>query len=153
MQVSDSTPVVREVRITHVFDAPREAVFAAWTDPEQVARWWAPDGFEVPTDSVEIEPRVGGRFHLTMMASAGQGRFPYRSRIIEFSEPQLIVLKAEAIPEAGIEDTVTRVVFEADGGKTRMTVTSGPYPEEMRGNAETGWFDLIANLERVLAKP
>lgn len=150
--MSDSTPVVREAGITHVFDAPREAVFAAWTDPEQVARWWAPDGFEVPTDSVEIEPRVGGRFHLTMMESAGQGRFPYRSRVIEFSEPQLIVLKAEAIPEAGIEDTVTRVVFEEDGAKTRMTVTSGPYTEEMRGNAEAGWFDLLANLERLLAK-
>jgi uncharacterized protein YndB with AHSA1/START domain len=151
--VDDSTTTGREVRVTHVFDAPRAAVFAAWTDPEQVAKWWAPDGFDIPTDSVEIEPRVGGRFHLTMVESAGEGRFPYRSEIIEFSEPQLIVLRAEAIPDSGIEDTVTRVVFEEDGGKTRMTVTSGPYTDEMRGNAEAGWLDLIANLERALATP
>jgi uncharacterized protein YndB with AHSA1/START domain len=151
--VSDPTPAEREVHITHVFDAPREAVFAAWTDPEQVAKWWAPDGFDVPPESVEIEPRVGGRFHLTLMESAGPGRFPFRSEIVEISEPQLIVLKAEAIPEAGIEDTITRIAFEEDGGGTRMTLTSGPYTDEMRGNAEAGWLDLIANLERALATP
>ena len=151
--MSDPTPAEREVRITHVFEAPREAVFAAWTDPGQVAKWWAPDGFEVPPESVEIEPRVGGRFHLTLMESAGPGRFPYRSEIIEISEPQLIVLKAEAIPEAGIEDTITRIAFEEDGGGTRMTLTSGPYTDEMRGNAEAGWLALIANLERALATP
>jgi uncharacterized protein YndB with AHSA1/START domain len=151
--VSDSIPAEREVHITHVFDAPRKAVFAAWTDPEQVAKWWAPDGFEVPPESVEIEPRVGGRFHLTLMESAGPGRFPFRSEIIEICEPQLIVLKAEAIPEAGIEDTITRIAFEEDGGGTRMTLTSGPYTDEMRGNAEAGWLDLIANLERALATP
>jgi uncharacterized protein YndB with AHSA1/START domain len=139
-----------EVSVTHVFDAPREAVFAAWTDPEQVAKWWAPDGFEVPPESVEIEPRVGGRFDLAMLASGGQSRFQYRSEIVEFSEPELIVLSSEAIPEAGIAETITRVVFEADGGRTRMTVTAGPYTDEMRGNAEAGWFDLIANLERLL---
>jgi uncharacterized protein YndB with AHSA1/START domain len=151
--MSDSTRTGREVRVTHVFDAPREAVFAAWTDPEQVAKWWAPDGFEIPTESVEIEPRVGGRFHLTMVESAGEGRFPYHSEIIEFSEPELIVLRAEEIPGAGIEHTITRVVFEEDRGRTRMTVTSGPYTEEMRGNAEAGWIDLMANLERALARP
>jgi uncharacterized protein YndB with AHSA1/START domain len=149
--VSDPTPAVREVRITHVFDAPREAVFAAWTDPDQVAKWWAPDGFEVPPESVEIEPRVGGRFQLTLVESAGPGRYPYRSEIVEISRPELIMLTAEAIPEAGIEETITRIVFEAAGGRTRMTLTSGPYTDEVRENAEAGWFDLIANLERVLA--
>jgi uncharacterized protein YndB with AHSA1/START domain len=149
--VSDPTPAVRDVRITHVFNAPREAVFAAWTDPYQVAKWWAPDGFEVPPESVEIEPRVGGRFHLTLVESAGPGRFPYRSEIVEISRPELIVLHAEAIPEAGIEETITRIVLEADGARTRMTLTSGPYTDEVRESAEAGWFDLIANLERVLA--
>jgi uncharacterized protein YndB with AHSA1/START domain len=151
--VTNRTQAQREVRVTHVFDAPREAVFGAWTDPEQVARWWAPDGFEVPPESVEIEPTVGGRFHLTMAESGGSGRFPYHSEIIEISEPELIVLRAEAIPEADIGETVTRVVFEEEGGRTRMTVTSGPYTDEMRGNAEAGWYGVIANLEKVLATP
>jgi uncharacterized protein YndB with AHSA1/START domain len=144
-------PLPADVRVTHVFDAPREAVFAAWTDAEQVAKWWAPDGFEIPPESVDVEPMVGGRFDLTMVARDGSGQFPYRSEIVEISEPELIVLKAEAIPEAGIDETFTRVVFEADGDRTRMTITSGPYTDEMRGNAEAGWIDVIASLERLLA--
>jgi uncharacterized protein YndB with AHSA1/START domain len=151
MQVSDPMPSEGDARVTHVFDAPREAVFAAWTDPEQVARWWAPDGFEIPSESVEIEPEVGGRFDLMMVESSGPGRFPYRSEIVEISKPELIVLKAEAIPEAGIRETITRVLFEVDGEGTRMTITSGPYTDEMRGNAEAGWIEATANLERLLA--
>jgi uncharacterized protein YndB with AHSA1/START domain len=149
--VTDPNAGAGEVRITHVFDAPREAVFAAWTDPDQVAKWWAPDGFDIPPESVTIEPRAGGRFHLKMVDSAGDAEFPYRAEIVEISHGELIVLKAEAIPEAGIEETVTRITFDTDGARTRMTVTSGPYTEEMRRNAEAGWVDLMAGLERSLA--
>ena len=53
--------------VSHHFDAPPEIVFVAWTDPEQVARWWAPWDFEIPPESVDIEPRVSGRFHLEMV--------------------------------------------------------------------------------------
>jgi hypothetical protein len=52
---------------------------------------------------------------------------------------------------AGItESTVTRISFEAEGGGTRMTLVDGPYTEEVRGNAEAGWTDLVANLEALL---
>jgi uncharacterized protein YndB with AHSA1/START domain len=149
--VTDPTPGGGEVHITHVLEAPREAVFAAWTDPRQVVRWWAPDGFEIPPESVEIEPRVGGRFRFMMVEAGGSDRFPYRAEIVEISEPELIVLKAEEIPEAGIGKSMTRVTFEALGERTRMTVTSGPYTDEVRPNAEAGWVDLMANLERLLA--
>jgi hypothetical protein len=60
------------------------------------------------------------------------------------------VLKAEPIDEAGIGETVTRVALEADGGRTRLTITSGPYTEEAGENAEAGWIELMANLERLL---
>jgi uncharacterized protein YndB with AHSA1/START domain len=138
------------VEVTYVFDAPRDAVFAAWTDPGQVAKWWAPDGLEV--DGVEIDPRPGGHFRLTMVDTKAGTRFPYRSEIVDFEPPSLIVLRAEAIPDAGIEETVTRVVLEDEGGRTRMTVTSGPYEGDARRDAEAGWHDLIGNLERLLAE-
>jgi uncharacterized protein YndB with AHSA1/START domain len=86
MRVSDPAAAGGDVRITHVFDAPREVVFAAWTTPEQVARWWAPEGFETPP-----------------------GRFPYRSEIVEFSEPELIVLRVEPIAEAGWSDAMANL--------------------------------------------
>jgi uncharacterized protein YndB with AHSA1/START domain len=141
-----------DAHVTHVFDAPREEVFGAWTDPEQVARWWAPDGFHVPSESVTIEPRVGGRFELAMAQAGGDGvSYPYRARFVELVEPELIVLEAEPVPGADIERTVLRVVFEALGERTRMTVTSGPYTEEMRTSAEAGLVALMGNLERLLA--
>jgi uncharacterized protein YndB with AHSA1/START domain len=140
---------VTDVHVSQVFDAPRELVFAAWTDPDQVASWWAPPGLEIPRDSVQIEPRVGGCFHLTMVG--GGTSHPYRSEIVEFEPPELIVMRAEAIPDAGIAETITRIEFEADGERTRLTITSGPYTDEMRPNAEAGWLALVENLEAALA--
>jgi uncharacterized protein YndB with AHSA1/START domain len=86
-----------------------------------------------------------------MVESGGSARFPYRAKIVDISAPELIVLEAEEIPDAGIDTTITRVTFEALGERTRMTITSGPYTDEVRANAEAGWIDLTANLERVLA--
>lgn len=140
-----------EAYVSHHFDAPPETVFAAWTDPEQVARWWAPTGYEIPPESVDIEPRVGGRFHLEMVEASGPARFRYRAEILEFAEPELIVLKAEPIEETDIEVTITRVELVAEGGGTRMTVTTGPFTRKSREDAQTGWDELVVNLERVLS--
>ena len=140
-----------EAYVSHRFDAPPEIVFAAWTDPAQVARWWAPRDFEIPPESVDIEPRVGGRFHLEMVEVSGPGRFRYRAEIVELAKPELIVLKGEPIAGTDIEVTITRVELVAEGGGTRMTVTSGPFTRKARENAQTGWDELVVNLERVLA--
>jgi uncharacterized protein YndB with AHSA1/START domain len=151
--VSDRNPSAAsdEAYVSHHFDAPPEIVFAAWTDPEQVARWWAPREFEIPLGSVDIEPRVGGRFHLEMVEVSGPARFRYRAEIVELAEPELIVLKGEPIAGTDIEVTITRVELVAEGAGTRMTVTSGPFTRQSSENAQTGWGELVVNLERVLA--
>jgi uncharacterized protein YndB with AHSA1/START domain len=139
-----------DLEITHLYDAPPETVFAAWTDPEQVARWWAPEGLEIPPESVVVEPRVGGRFELTMVEPSGTSH-ELRATFEEFVEAELIVLRNEPMPTAGItEASLTRAAFEAEAGGCRMTISAGPYPPEMRGNAEAGWRSLVANLERLL---
>jgi uncharacterized protein YndB with AHSA1/START domain len=139
----------REVRLNHVFDAPREAVFEAWTDPDQVVLWWAPDGFQIPRESVVVEPRVGGRFHLDLVESSGT-EWPMRAEILQISPPELIVMRSEPIPEAGIAETVTRVVLEVEGSRTRMTIIQGPYTDEVYENAAAGWRSVIVNLEVLL---
>jgi uncharacterized protein YndB with AHSA1/START domain len=150
--VSDRSPSAGpdDAYVSHRFDAPPETVFAAWTDPEQVARWWAPTGYEIAPESVEIEPRAGGRFHLEMVEVSGPGRFRYRAEIVEFAHPRLLALKAEPIEGTDIEVTITRVELVAEHGGTRMTVTSGPFTREGRENAQTGWDELVVNLEKVL---
>ena len=60
-------PIDQEFTITRVFDAPRELVWKAWTDPEQVARWYGPRGFSTPRSTITMDVRRGGTFALTMV--------------------------------------------------------------------------------------
>lgn len=134
------------VLITRIFDAPREAVFEAWTDPDQVARWFGPEGFR--TEAVEIDLRVGGRYELVMVH--GDARHPVRYEIVELDPPRLLVLTSGPMPEIGItEPTITRVELHDHGDKTRMTLSDGPYTESTY--AEAGWNGAFAKLDAVLA--
>jgi uncharacterized protein YndB with AHSA1/START domain len=151
--MSDSPATQDEqVLITRIFDAPRELVFAAWTDPDQVARWFGPEGFHTPRDRVEIDLRVGGRYTLVMVPPDGGREAPAEYEIVELDPPRLLVLRSEPMPEFGIHQaTVTRVELHDHGGKTRMTLSDGPYTQA--GGAEAGWNGAFAKLERVLASP
>jgi len=142
----------QQVLITRIFEAPRESVFAAWTDPDQVAAWYGPEHFDAPLEHVHIEPRVGGRWELTMVERGTGAEFPVRYEIVELVEPELIVLRCEPMPEIGLpEGTVTRVEFHDHGEKTRMTLSDGPYPSEGRGHAEAGWNGAFDKLGVLLA--
>jgi uncharacterized protein YndB with AHSA1/START domain len=140
----------QQVLITRVFDAPRDQVFAAWTDPDQVAQWFGPEGFDTPRESVVIEPRVGGRYELTMVQPGTGAPFPVRYEILELDPPRLIVLRSDPMPEVGIhEATITRVELYDHGEKTRMTLSDGPYTES--AHAEAGWHGAFAKLDALLA--
>jgi uncharacterized protein YndB with AHSA1/START domain len=70
----------QEILITRIFDAPRASVFAAWTDPDQVAAWYGPEHFDTPREKVHIDLRVGGRYELTMVQrGAGADRATQRA--------------------------------------------------------------------------
>ena len=69
-----------EVLITRIFDAPRENVFKAWTDPDEVAAWYGPEQFDTPREKVRIDLRVGGRYELTMVQRDNGERVPDRLR-------------------------------------------------------------------------
>jgi uncharacterized protein YndB with AHSA1/START domain len=148
--MSDSTPAAgadQEVLITRVFDAPREQLFRAWTDPEEVAAWYGPEHMESPSERINIEPRVGGRWELTMVSRDGGGaEFSIGYDILELVEPELIVLRSDPMPEMGMhEPTVVRVEFHDHGAKTRMTFSDGPYPAGA-GRAEAGWHAAFEKL-------
>jgi uncharacterized protein YndB with AHSA1/START domain len=137
------------VLITHVFDAPRELVFRAWTDPDHVAQWFGPEGFDTPREAVVIDLRVGGRFELTMVQRASGRRFPVRYEIAELDPPRLLVLKSEPMPEVGMhEGTLTRIELHDHGDKTRMTLSDGPYTQA--AHAEAGWHAAFTKLEVLL---
>jgi uncharacterized protein YndB with AHSA1/START domain len=148
------TTAGREVLITRVFDAPREEVFKAWTDPDQVAAWFGPDGFDTPREKVRIDLRVGGRYELTMVMRDGGAQYPIGYDIVELVEPELLVLRSDPMPEAGMhEPTVVRIELHDHGEKTRMTLTDGPLPAAGRDHAERGWQAAIDKLAERVSGP
>ena len=154
--MSDPTPEAatdQQVLITRIFEAPRDAVFRAWTDPDEVAAWYGPEQMEAPRDRVNIDLRVGGRWELTMVPrGGGGGEFPVGYEILELVEPELIVLRSDPMPEAGMhEPVVVRVEFHDHGEKTRMTLSDGPYPAGA-GHAEAGYNAALDKLAAHLTR-
>jgi uncharacterized protein YndB with AHSA1/START domain len=140
-----------QVEVTRIFDAPREQVFQAWIDPDQITRWWGPEHFVVPRDSVNVDVRTGGRFDLTMIHPNGQ-EYPVRQEIVEASPPALLVMLHEAVPEHGLLEAIeTRVEFHEEDGGTRVRVTGGPYSAEMGPNAQQGWEQQLEKMARLLS--
>jgi uncharacterized protein YndB with AHSA1/START domain len=139
----------QKLTITREFDAPRELVWDAITNPDHVAQWFGPEGFETPRETVEIDLRVGGRYDLVMVRS--DAHHPVRYEVTELDPPRLLVLTSPPMPEVGIhEATFTRIELHDDGGKTRMILSDGPY--EQPEHAEAGWHGALAKLEALLPR-
>jgi uncharacterized protein YndB with AHSA1/START domain len=145
---TDIQAAERQITITRLFDAPRELVFRAWTDPDQLARWFGPAGVDVPRESVEIDPRVGGRITVRMVQPGSGRQFDVDYEILELVEPELLVLKSGPNPAINLHhEVVARIELEDEHGKTRLTISDGPYPEEGGRWAGAGWngaFDKLA---------
>jgi uncharacterized protein YndB with AHSA1/START domain len=115
---------VRPIAITRVFDAPREAVWAAWTEPGQIAAWWGKRGWRTPVDSVVIDLRPGGAFALNSLDAEGR-EMPQAFTYREIEPPERLVF-ADA---GGATCTVT--FADLGGGRTAMSFRS-----TMRATAE-----------------
>jgi uncharacterized protein YndB with AHSA1/START domain len=91
-------PTAQEVVITRVLAAPRDLVFKAWLDREQVVRWWGPKGFTIPF--CELDPRPGGAFHYCMRSAEGRDYW-VRGTYREIVEPERIVFTDGMVDETG----------------------------------------------------
>jgi uncharacterized protein YndB with AHSA1/START domain len=134
----------QDVLITRIFDAPREQVFKAWTDPDEVAAWYGPEHMEVPHESVRIDARVGGRWEVKMVPHGGGAGFAIGYDIVEFVEPELLVMRSDPMP-GHPSGTLVRVQLDDHGAKTRMTLTDGPFPTGAE-HAEAGYREAFEQL-------
>ncbi len=149
--MSDTTPADgHDVRITRTFDAPRERVFRAWTDPEELAAWYGPERFDTPRDRIRIDLRVGGRYELTMVPRDGGGESSIGFDVVEVVEPKLIILRSDPMPQMGMPDAIfTRVELHDLGERTRLILTDGPYADG--SPAEAGWNQAFDKLGALVA--
>lgn len=135
----------RELTITRIFDAPRELVFAAWTKPEHLKRWFAPGNFTVP--ECEMDFRVGGKYRLCMR---GFGRDHWvHGEYREIVAPERIVFSG--MLEHDGNEVVTTATFADLGAKTRLTVhqTFSIETDSTRG-ARQGWTETLERLAEFL---
>lgn len=114
-----------EVRIEQVIDAPREEVFRAWTEPDQLKQWWGPGGYT--TEYAEVDLRTGGRYLLVMKPPDGEP-FHLAGTYREIVAPERLVYTWKW--EVGVPDPAESLVtvdFEDVGDATRVTVTHGEF--------------------------
>ncbi len=136
----------RDALINRWFDAPIAMVWRAFTDPDQLASWYGPDGVVVPPESVSVEARVGGSWALTMVM--GDRTMPLSGTVSEANEPRLLVV-TDAMPDGSIV-TMTIELAEENGG-TRLQLRQGPFPEAGATGASAAWEQAMGKLAKALA--
>ncbi|MCI0616974.1 SRPBCC domain-containing protein [bacterium] len=154
----------RELVITRVFDAPRELVWKAWTEPERLKGWWGPKNFTAPVSKIDL--RVGGKYLSCMRSPEGQDYWStgvYR----EIVPPEKLVFTDSFADEKGnvvsasqygmgddwpLELLVT-VLFEEFQGKTKMTLRHVGLPAgEFSDMTNSGWNESFDKLAESLMK-
>ena len=163
MTKSTSSEIERMV-VTRDFDAPRELVWKAWTDPKYVMQWWGPKGFTAPVCKMDV--RVGGKSLCCMRTPDGQEFWnaieyheivPHEKIVssMYFSdakgnkvEPETLGIEHEAIE--GAFDVTT---FEDLGnGRTRLTHTGNEPMESAKNSGQLeGWNQILDKIAEVLA--
>ena len=146
---------VRELTLTRVFDAPRERVWAAWTDPKLLAQWWGPHGFTNPV--CEVDARAGGAILIHM---SGFGMLaPMTGIFKEVVKPERLVFTNNAFfevpPAKPVIEGITTVTFEDLGGKTKVTVRNvvlraAPEAGQALEGMEPGWTQSLEKLSEFL---
>jgi uncharacterized protein YndB with AHSA1/START domain len=153
-----------ELVLSRVFDAPRELVFRAWSEPEHLMRWWGPNGFTTPHCTIDF--RIGGAWHLCMRSPEGRDYWckgVYR----EIVAPELIVCTDFFVDEAGnsvppthygmpaevpAEMLLTVTFVEEAAGRTRLTVQQSlPLALARSIGAVDGWSQSLDRLAAALA--
>ncbi len=148
-----TTPSDREIVSERVFDAPRERVFTAFTDPELIPEWWGPRRLTTTVDKMDV--RRGGAWRFVSRDSNGEEQ-GFRGTYREVTPPERGVqtFEWEGMPGHVIVETVT---FEDLGGRTKVTNISLFHTTEERdgmlaSGMESGLTESHDRLDEVLAK-
>ena len=118
--------VERRLILTRGFDAPRDLVFAAWTEPERMKLWWGPKGWSIPFSEADLRP--GGAFRYAMRSPDGDEHV-VEGAISEIDPPRRIVTMSELGGDGNHPPVkvVTSVTFDERDGLTLVTVDTAAF--------------------------
>jgi uncharacterized protein YndB with AHSA1/START domain len=138
------------LHLEKVLRAPRERVFAACVEPEQLAAWWGPAGFTA--SNVDLDVRTGGRYRITMQPPDGEA-FHLRGEYSEVDPPRRLVYTFEwEEPDPDDQETVVTLSFHDDREGTKLVLDQGPFATDARyALHEAGWTETLERLVQFLA--
>ncbi|HWA95383.1 MAG TPA: SRPBCC domain-containing protein [Terracidiphilus sp.] len=151
--------------ITRIFDAPRELVWKAWTDPKYVMQWWGPKGFTAPVCKMDF--RVGGKFLYCMRTPDGQegwnaGEYheivPYEkivsSMYFSDAEGNRVESADYGAEHEAVEGAYDVVLFEDIGnGQTKLTFIGNEPMESAKNSGQLeGWNQILDKVAEVVAE-
>jgi uncharacterized protein YndB with AHSA1/START domain len=134
------------LQLTGVMGAPRESVWKALTDPDELSRWWGPDGFTSPR--IEQDLRVGGRYRIAMQPPEGE-LFHLSGEFRELDPPaRLAYTFVWEPPNPDDQETVAALSLADLGDSTELTLEQGPFATEERlALHREGWTQSFEKLK------
>ena len=152
-----ATPSDREISMTRVFDAPRELVYQAHTDPKHIAQWWGPRGQTTTVETMDVRP--GGAWRFVQHDPEGN-EYAFRGEFREVVPPERLVFtfEYEGMPGHILRQTIT---FDEHDGKTTVSSTAlfdsvadrdGMLESGMESGATESWDRLAELLNQLSAK-
>ena len=159
VDVRSATPITQLV-IQRAIKAHPERVFDAFSDPDQLEKWWWPNGFTCP--AAEVDLRVGGKYRLAMEwpgSIPAEAQFSHHmgGEYYEIDRPHRLVMSGRAVNDEQGElfATLIEVTFEARDGGTALTVRQSYFepmpPAGAMAGAQQGWSEQLEKLEHLLA--
>jgi uncharacterized protein YndB with AHSA1/START domain len=149
----EPAPDAEGITITRVFDAPRELVFKAWTEPERFVRWFGLGDSEVPLSTIAMDVRPGGAWRATMFAGPDRYQIQWRGVYHEVVEPERLVFTITDQPD-GEQEVVTVILTDLGDDKTEMVFHQGGghLPPDEYPRAKQGWSGFFERLAEYLAQ-
>jgi uncharacterized protein YndB with AHSA1/START domain len=139
------------LHMRRVFRAPRTAVFRSLTEPRELAKWWGPDGFAIP--SVESDLRPGGAYRIAMRPPEGD-QFYLVGEFLEVDPPQRLsyTFRWEDPDPEDRETVVTLWLRDIGGTSTELVLSQGDFATEPRHALhEEGWTQSFGKLDWLIS--
>jgi uncharacterized protein YndB with AHSA1/START domain len=138
--------------IERVVDAPRDLVWNAWTDADEMTKWWGPEHFTTPREKIELDLRPGGVCRMTMVGPDGE-EYPNDGHFGVVEPPERLSFGQETTEHPMIESGETTVeLVELGEQRTKVIVTSRMIcADELLDMAQAGWNSQFDKLESLLA--
>lgn len=142
------------LKLTRTFHAPRQKVFSAWTDPQEIRKWWKPgDGWAL--NIAEVDLRIGGKFRIGVKSTTGDTVHFVSGVFREVLPPEKLVY-TWVVEDPGLRNRETLVIvkFFDRNGFTEVVLSHQQLQEDkLREQVTFGWTAVLQGLTELLGGP